>query len=407
METGRRIHHSAIQTAVPIAKDCAGVKVPVSAKAVNAKLAGPARISSIFFMRPPWRKRGGAKPSWAAPSESFSFPIIGCYTIKEKLLYNVPSTGECLYYEGGDPMNFLTIHYFLTLVEERNFTRAAERLHVTQQTLSGHIAMIEREVGMKLFIRHVPLELTDGGEVFYRYARIFQRNELAFRRALSDVSGSESGVLRIGVAPARGEVLLPPLLEAFHRRYPRVRIVLCEMANAMIWKALEREEIDLALARWEEELPGVSLYPYQEEEIVLLLSADLYQRLPGTEEEKSRVLSVPQKELPVFLEPCDFLLNSEGDIAGRLARKLFREASFAPRVAAESEHMATMLRLCLRGLGAYFCPKNLAEAMLAPSDMQKLHQIAFTEGKYMISFACHESSHRWSMIENFLKIAGK
>lgn len=252
----------------------------------------------------------------------------------------------------------MTIHYFLTLVEERNFTRAAERLHVTQQTLSGHIAMVEREVGMKLFIRHVPLELTDGGEVFYRYARIFQRNELAFRRALSDVSGSESGVLRIGVAPARGEVLLPPLLEAFHRRYPRVRIVLCEMANAMIWKALEREEIDLALARWEEELPGVSLYPYQEEEIVLLLSADLYQRLPGTEEEKSRVLSAPQKELPCFLEQCDFLLNSEGDIAGRLARKLFREASFAPRVAAESEHMATMLRLCLRGLGAYFCPKT-------------------------------------------------
>ena len=82
-------------------------------------------------------------------------------------------------------MNFLTIHYFLTLVEERNFTRAAERLHVTQQTLSGHIAMVEREVGMKLFIRHVPLELTDGGEVFYRYARIFQRNELAFRRSLS------------------------------------------------------------------------------------------------------------------------------------------------------------------------------------------------------------------------------
>ena len=53
METGRRIHHSAIQTAVPTAKDCAGVKVPVSAKAVNAKLAGPARISSLFFMRPP------------------------------------------------------------------------------------------------------------------------------------------------------------------------------------------------------------------------------------------------------------------------------------------------------------------------------------------------------------------
>ena len=64
--------------------------------------------------------------------------------------------------------------------------------------------------------------------------------------------------------------------------------------------------------------------------------------------------------------------------------------------------MVTMLQLCLRGLGAYFCPKNLAEAMLAPSDMQKLHQIAFTEGKYMIFHSrAMKSSHRWSMIEKF------
>ena len=41
-------------------------------------------------------------------------------------------------------MNFQSMTYFLTLVEERNFTRAAERLHVTQQTLSGHIAAVER-----------------------------------------------------------------------------------------------------------------------------------------------------------------------------------------------------------------------------------------------------------------------
>lgn len=304
-------------------------------------------------------------------------------------------------------MNFQSMTYFLMLAEERNFTRAAERLHVTQQTLSGHIAAMEREVGMKLFLRHVPLELTDGGEVFYRYARIFQRNELSLRRALSDVSGSESGVLRIGVAPARGEVLLPLLLEGFHSQYPRVRVVLREMANEQIRKALERDEIDLALARLDEGIPGVTLYPYLREEIVLLLSDELFLQLPGSENEKRAALLAPQEELPPFLQTCDFLLNSEVDIAGRLARKLFREASFEPHVAAESENMGTMLQLCLRGFGAYFCPRNLAQAMLPAEDMKKLHQIAFTEGKYMISFGCHEGSHRWSMIENFLKIAGK
>ena len=100
-------------------------------------------------------------------------------------------------------MNFLSMKYFLMLAEERSFTKAAERLHITQQTLSAHVAALERETGAKLFVRHVPLELTDSGSVFLRYARLFVRNELALKRELSDVSGRFEGILRIGIAPSR------------------------------------------------------------------------------------------------------------------------------------------------------------------------------------------------------------
>lgn len=102
-------------------------------------------------------------------------------------------------------MNFLSMKYFLMLAEERSFTKAAERLHITQQTLSAHVAALERETGAKLFVRHVPLELTDSGAVFLRYARLFVRNELALKRELSDVSGRFEGILRIGIAPSRGD----------------------------------------------------------------------------------------------------------------------------------------------------------------------------------------------------------
>ncbi len=297
-------------------------------------------------------------------------------------------------------MNFLTMTYFLTLAEERSFTRAAERLHVTQQTLSGHMAALEREVGMKLFVRHVPLELTDGGAVFLRYAKIFQRNERALRRELSDVSGSESGVLRIGVAPSRGEVLLPDILARFHRLYPRVKLVLREMSNEEICHALKREEIDLGLARFAKTWPGMVERPYREEEIVLFLEESLWQRFGPKEESEA-----PYEELPEYLADCPFLVNSEADIAGHLARRFFLEAGFEPYVVVESEHMETMLKLCLRGMGACFCPKSLAEALLSEADKQKLHQLAFQGGKYQISFAYMESSHRWSMIENFINVA--
>ena len=61
-------------------------------------------------------------------------------------------------------MNFSSMEYFIALAEERSFTRAAQRLMVTQQTLSAHIAGIERELGVRLVNRKVPLTLTYAGD---------------------------------------------------------------------------------------------------------------------------------------------------------------------------------------------------------------------------------------------------
>ena len=67
-------------------------------------------------------------------------------------------------------MNFDSLEYFTVLARERNFTRAAEALHITQQSLSSHIAALEKELNCPLVVRHVPLELTYAGQTFLRYA---------------------------------------------------------------------------------------------------------------------------------------------------------------------------------------------------------------------------------------------
>ena len=71
-------------------------------------------------------------------------------------------------------MNLNSMEYFIALVEERSFTRAAERLNITQQTLSAHVAGLERELRVRLVNRKVPLTLTYAGEVLLRYA-LFKR----------------------------------------------------------------------------------------------------------------------------------------------------------------------------------------------------------------------------------------
>ncbi len=85
-------------------------------------------------------------------------------------------------------MNFSSMEYFAALARERNFTRAAEQLHITQQSLSTHIAGLEKELGCKLLIRHVPMELTYAGEVFLRYALSFQQKRTAMLHEFCDIS---------------------------------------------------------------------------------------------------------------------------------------------------------------------------------------------------------------------------
>lgn len=300
-------------------------------------------------------------------------------------------------------MNFLSMKYFLTLSEERSFTKAAEKLHITQQTLSAHISGLEKEVGSRLFVRRLPLELTESGEVFLRYARVFSRNETALWRELSDVSGLFKGTIRIGIAPSRGQVILPPLIHQFRKTYSHVHFSLLEMANDTIWNALKRDEIDIAMARLPGELPGIAHRPWAEEEIILLISKELVKSRWGEEGEKEFSHPDERKEgLPPFFSSCPFLLNSEDDIAGALARKLFRDAGFEPPVAVQSEHMGTMLRLCLMGEGAFFCPKNLAETLLTEDEKEKLHIMRFKEGTYELSFGYQKNTHRWNLLEKWM-----
>ena len=85
-------------------------------------------------------------------------------------------------------MNFSSMEYFTVLAQERNFTRAAERLHITQQSLSSHIAGMEKELGSQLLVRRVPLELTYAGEVMLNRTLCqvhFQKTHyLSFRHCL-------------------------------------------------------------------------------------------------------------------------------------------------------------------------------------------------------------------------------
>lgn len=172
-------------------------------------------------------------------------------------------------------MNFHSLDYFLVLAREKNFTRAAEALHITQQSLSSHIANLERELNCTLVVRRTPLELTYAGRTFLRYAESIGQTRQAMEREFCDISENQKGELRVGIAYTRGRAIMPRLIPAFQRQYPNVEITLLEGSNDAIQKALLSGGIDLAIAAFPRPLPGAVLENYYLEHTVLCLSDGL------------------------------------------------------------------------------------------------------------------------------------
>lgn len=300
-------------------------------------------------------------------------------------------------------MNFQSIHYFLGLAREKNFTRAAEKLHITQQTLSASLASLEHELGVKLMLRQPRLELTYAGKTFYRYALDWEKGQENFLRALSDISGNRAGELRIGAASTRSQLLLPPVIEQFGRIYPGVDFLLRGDSNRGLIRGLRSRELDLAIAHFREPPAGIRLIPLYEEEIHFLIRKDLLAELTGLPEEQAEALLKSDPEhFTGHLAGCPFLSNSLNNVAGFVESRYLAAAPFTPRIRAVSNHMSTLLSFCCRGLGALFAPDFIIERCLSAQDLSRLVRLPLPETRYTISAGYPGSDAPWKIRDDFL-----
>ncbi len=300
-------------------------------------------------------------------------------------------------------MNFDSPEYFIVLARERSFTRAAEALHITQQSLSSHIAGLERELNCQLVVRRTPLELTYAGRTFLRYADSLVQTRQAMQREFCDIAENQRGELRVGIAYTRGRAIMPRLIPAFQREYPNVEVRLLEGSNDALQKALIGGGLDLAIAAFPRALPEAELADYYTEDIMLCLTGALAARC-GFDPQNGRTALIAG-ELGA-LRGCPFVLGSTEDIGGRIGRELLRRSGVTPIVRATSENVETLLALCQQGVGACFCPENLIRTALSPEQIAQLHVLPLSpDASYPIRFGYPRRTYQWSVTEGFIRIA--
>lgn len=155
-------------------------------------------------------------------------------------------------------MDIAGLQAFLAVAETGSFSRAAERIYLTQPAVSKRIAALEAELGTPLFDRiGRRVGLTEAGRTLLERAHAILKQLEDIKRTIANFSGTISGELSLATSHHIGLHRLPPALQQFHQRYPEVRLNLRFMDSEAACSAVERGDLELAIVTLPPRIPAV------------------------------------------------------------------------------------------------------------------------------------------------------
>ncbi|HKQ31415.1 MAG TPA: LysR family transcriptional regulator [Burkholderiales bacterium] len=145
-------------------------------------------------------------------------------------------------------MDIAALQAFLAIAETGSFSRAAERIYLTQPAISKRIALLEQELGAPLFDRvGRRVQLTPAGQALAARARTLLKDFDDVKRVITNLAGTIGGELRLAMSHHVGLHRLPPALQRFHDNYPDVRLDLRFMDSEQACQAVAQGELEIAI----------------------------------------------------------------------------------------------------------------------------------------------------------------
>jgi LysR family cyn operon transcriptional activator len=243
------------------------------------------------------------------------------------------------------------IRYLLAVVEQGNFTRAAEALYVSQPTLSQQIRQLEETLGVQLLDRSGRVvRATDAGEAYVAYARRALRELEAGQRAIHDVRDLARGTLRLAMTPSLTSYLAGPLIARFNASYPGITLQVIEKTLDAIEAALAADQVDLGLAFSQVRSLEISSRPLFVEKlcVVVGLAHPLAQRPAATALAASEL---GQQSLALL--SSDFATRAFVDA-------YLQQQGISPRIAIEANTISAIVEIVRRGGVATILPDAIA-----------------------------------------------
>jgi LysR family transcriptional regulator, cyn operon transcriptional activator len=230
-------------------------------------------------------------------------------------------------------MELRHLRYFVALAEQLNFTAAAEKVHVTQSTLSHQIRQLEDELGRPLFERGArKVTMTVTGEAFLERARNALREVDEGIWTVRMAAEEMTGVVRIGTTHTFNMRIIPRCISMFLETYPSVRVEVLEMSGDDIASALAKGDLDIGVAYRPQSTPRLRFESLYTEEMMLAVGV----RHPFAKRRFVRMAELHLQKIVVL--PSAFSTRA-------LLEECFRMANATPVVVAEMNAIAPMIEL--------------------------------------------------------------
>jgi DNA-binding transcriptional LysR family regulator len=291
------------------------------------------------------------------------------------------------------PMELRHLRYFVAVAEERNFTRAAERLGINQPPLSLQIRQLEKEMGTPLFRRQPRgVELTNSGKLMLEEARVILKQVEQARIGVRRRGRGETGRINIGSSGGTYfHPLIPAIIREYGMRYPDIVLFPAASNTPLLVARLRAGQIDVAFIRPPiSDSEGLSLEPLVDEPTVMVLPAGH----PLTRATSAPLNALAKETFVLFsreLNPS----NYDSIIAA------CQRAGFSPKLGQEAPQVVSTIPMVAAGLGVSVVPQSTGR--IQTDDVVCL-SIDGDAPRALISLA-HRRDDRSAAVQNFVAVA--
>ena len=295
---------------------------------------------------------------------------------------------------------FKNKEYILAIVREGTFSKAAEKLFVSQPSLSATVKRLEEKLGAPIFDRTTtPVGLTELGREYVKCATEIEQREEDFKLFINRCTNLTAGEVKIGASSLFSSFLLPSMIEGFRNAYPLVTVRIFENNTKDLLRELAEGDLDIVIDNAVIKAENILSSEYSREMILLALpdtmpiSEKLAKISFSAEEIKNdrHRLDDRAATLDEFSALPFIILNAEND-TGKRAINLFKKHSIKPNVLFKLDQQITAYNISSSGMGACFVSDVLVKN--APTS-QNMRYFKLADNETNRSIYIYRKSNRY------------